>query len=291
MAEMVTMPKLGFDMAEGTLVRWVKFKGDPVEKGEVIAEIETDKATVEVESEHQGVMFRHLAEEDTTLPVNSPIAVIAEEGEEPSDDEIDAMVREAGGKPAAKTVDKDQKPEEKTQKPQEKEPTEEPENADYREEKPEQTEPAPKSVMTGAPGTTIQEGTSTSVTENEQENENDVVLEEENEIADAVSRLGDSFLKGKSLNDLITDQNKLEFKLSNRPVKSIQAAIGINDRFQYIRELFDGDNQKFLETVKTLDSKQNIKEAVDYLRNNFKWKKNETSLKFVNLVKRRFLNA
>jgi len=182
---------------------------------------------------------------------------------------------------------------EKTEKQQqvEKEPTEEPENADYREEKPEQTEPAPKSVMTGAPGTTIQEGTSTSVTENEQENENDVVLEEENEIADAVSRLGDSFLKGKSLNDLITDQNKLEFKLSNRPVKSIQAAIGINDRFQYIRELFDGDNQKFLETVKTLDSKQNIKEAVDYLRNNFKWKKNETSLKFVNLVKRRFING
>jgi hypothetical protein len=123
------------------------------------------------------------------------------------------------------------------------------------------------------------------------ENEDDVVLEEENEIADAVSRLGDSFLKGKSLNDLITDQNKLEFKLSNRPVSSIQAAIGINDRFQYIRELFDGDNQKFLETVKTLDSKQNIKEAVDYLRNNFKWKKNETSLKFVNLVKRRFING
>ena len=101
--------------------------------------------------------------------------------------------------------------------------------------------------------------------------------------------MGDSFLKGKSVNDLITDQNKLEFKLSNRPVSSIQAAIGINDRFQYIRELFDGDNQKFLEAVKTLDSKQNIKEAVDYLRNNYKWKKNETSLKFVNLVKRRFI--
>jgi hypothetical protein len=78
--------------------------------------------------------------------------------------------------------------------------------------------------------------------------------------------------------------------LSNRPVNCLQAAIGINDRFQYIRELFDGDNQKFLETVKTLDSKQNIKEAVNYLRNNFKWKKNETSLKFVNLVKRRFIN-
>lgn len=50
MAEMVTMPKLGFDMAEGTLVRWVIAEGQPVQKGAVLAEIETDKATVEVES-------------------------------------------------------------------------------------------------------------------------------------------------------------------------------------------------------------------------------------------------
>jgi len=97
MAELVTMPKLGFDMAEGTLVRWVKAEGDSVEKGEVIAEIETDKATVEVESSYSGVMYRHMAEEDTALPVNAPIAVIAEEGEEPSKDEIEAMVKEAGG--------------------------------------------------------------------------------------------------------------------------------------------------------------------------------------------------
>jgi pyruvate dehydrogenase E2 component (dihydrolipoamide acetyltransferase) len=99
MAELVTMPKLGFDMAEGTLVRWVKAEGDSVAKGDVIAEIETDKATVEVETSHSGVMFRHLAEEDTALPVNAPIAVITEKGEEPSQDEIDAIVSEAGGKP------------------------------------------------------------------------------------------------------------------------------------------------------------------------------------------------
>ena len=68
----------------------------------------------------------------------------------------------------------------------------------------------------------------------------------------------------------------------------MQAAIGINDRFQYIRELFDGDNQKYLEAVKTIDSFDNLKDAVEYLRDNYKWKKNETSLKFVRLVKRRF---
>ena len=116
----------------------------------------------------------------------------------------------------------------------------------------------------------------------------DEMLEESAEIADTKSRLGDSFLKGKSINDLITEHNKLEFKLSNLPVSSIKAAIGINDRFQYIRELFDNDAGKFTESVDSLDSMKNEKEAADYLRANFKWKKNETSLKFINLVKRRF---
>jgi pyruvate dehydrogenase E2 component (dihydrolipoamide acetyltransferase) len=109
MAELVTMPKLGFDMAEGTLVRWVKAEGDSVEKGEVIAEIETDKATVEVESNYQGVMFRHLVDEDIALPVNAPIAVIAEDGEEPSEDDINAMVAEAGGEQNKKEVEKEEK--------------------------------------------------------------------------------------------------------------------------------------------------------------------------------------
>ena len=116
-------------------------------------------------------------------------------------------------------------------------------------------------------------------------------VELEDEVAtEANQRLGDSFSKEKSLNDMVSDHNNLEFKLSNRPVASIQAAIGINDRFQYIRELFDGSGEKFSETVKTLDSMNHISEAVNFLQQNFKWKKNETSLKFVNLVKRRFPN-
>lgn len=117
----------------------------------------------------------------------------------------------------------------------------------------------------------------------------DVELEDE-VVTEANQRLGDSFSKEKSVNDMVSDHNKLEFKLSNRPVSSIQAAIGINDRFQYIRELFDGSGEKFTETVKTLDSMNHISEAVNFLQQNFKWKKNETSLKFVNLVKRRFPN-
>jgi hypothetical protein len=118
---------------------------------------------------------------------------------------------------------------------------------------------------------------------------NDVELEEEiNESAD--KRLGDVFAKEKSINDLLADTNKLEKVLSNRPVKSIQSAIGINDRFQYIRELFEGKADDFVKTVDELDGMESLADAVQFLQVNYKWKKNETSLKFVNLIKRRFLN-
>ncbi len=83
MAETVTMPKLGFDMAEGTLVRWVKSEGDTVNKGDILAEIETDKATVEVESAFSGVVFRHMVDEGSIVPVGASIAVIAAPGETP----------------------------------------------------------------------------------------------------------------------------------------------------------------------------------------------------------------
>lgn len=76
MAETISMPKLGFDMAEGTLVRWVKNEGENVNKGDVLAEIETDKATVEVESSASGVVRKLLVEEGSIVPVGDPIAVV-----------------------------------------------------------------------------------------------------------------------------------------------------------------------------------------------------------------------
>lgn len=81
MSDTVTMPKLGFDMAEGTLVRWVKSEGEEVNKGEVLAEIETDKATVEVESTFAGTIARHLVSQGDVVPVGDPIAIIAGPGE------------------------------------------------------------------------------------------------------------------------------------------------------------------------------------------------------------------
>ncbi len=81
MAETINMPKLGFDMAEGTLVRWVKQVGENINKGDVLAEIETDKATVEVESSASGVVLQHMVDQGSVVPVNAPIAVIGAEGE------------------------------------------------------------------------------------------------------------------------------------------------------------------------------------------------------------------
>lgn len=114
-------------------------------------------------------------------------------------------------------------------------------------------------------------------------------LDEDSSDEQQSKRLGDIFSKEKSVNDLIAgDAQKLEHKISNMPVASIQAAIGINDRFQFIRELFDGSAEKYTETVTKLDSMKELKEAVTYLQQNFKWKKTEVSLKFVSLIKRRF---
>jgi pyruvate dehydrogenase E2 component (dihydrolipoamide acetyltransferase) len=81
MADLVLMPKLGFDMAEGTLIRWTKKENDPIKKGEVLAEIETDKATVEVESQFTGVVYKQLVKEGVAVPVSTPIAIVSQPGE------------------------------------------------------------------------------------------------------------------------------------------------------------------------------------------------------------------
>ena len=85
MSDTVMMPKLGFDMQEGTLVRWVKVEGEQVKKGDVLAEIETDKATVEVESTFTGLVARELAKQGDVVPVGSAIAIIAQPGEKVED--------------------------------------------------------------------------------------------------------------------------------------------------------------------------------------------------------------
>jgi len=81
MAETISMPKLGFDMAEGLLVRWVRQVGETINKGDVLAEIETDKATVEVESSATGVVLQLIVDQGTMVPINAPIAIVGQAGE------------------------------------------------------------------------------------------------------------------------------------------------------------------------------------------------------------------
>lgn len=77
MAE-VTMPRLSDTMEEGTIGRWLKQPGDHVDKGEVLLEIETDKATMELESYESGTLQKILVQEGQTVPIGEPIAVIGE---------------------------------------------------------------------------------------------------------------------------------------------------------------------------------------------------------------------
>ena len=81
MAENLNMPQMGYDMQEGTLVRWLKSVGDEVSLGEAVAEIETDKAVVEFESTAEGVLLELLVEEGTTVAVGESIATVGAEGE------------------------------------------------------------------------------------------------------------------------------------------------------------------------------------------------------------------
>src|ERR1700722_18885440 len=83
MASEVLMPALSPTMTEGKIARWVKSVGEAVRAGDVLAEIETDKATMEVEAVDEGVLARIVIPEGTDhVAVNTPIALIAENGED-----------------------------------------------------------------------------------------------------------------------------------------------------------------------------------------------------------------
>lgn len=102
---------------------------------------------------------------------------------------------------------------------------------------------------------------------------------------------GEQFTKEPSLNERFTDLKKTRAALIGHPVHSLKKAIGLNDRFMYTRELFENNAAIFDKTIDALDKAENIIEAVKYLENNFKWKKNDASLKFMELVKRRHGNT
>src|SRR3984885_8575855 len=95
----ILMPALSPTMTEGNLARWLKKEGDQVKAGQVLAEIETDKATMEVEAVDEGKLLKILIPGGTQgIKVNTPIAVLAGEGEEnlTADAAVAALAKKAG---------------------------------------------------------------------------------------------------------------------------------------------------------------------------------------------------
>src|SRR5580704_5974280 len=86
MAIYIEMPKLSDTMTEGTLLKWRKNEGDKVSTGDVLAEIETDKATMEMEVFDDGILHKHLIAEGAKAPIGGKIAVLLVKGEAPPAD-------------------------------------------------------------------------------------------------------------------------------------------------------------------------------------------------------------
>jgi pyruvate dehydrogenase E2 component (dihydrolipoamide acetyltransferase) len=99
-----TMPSLGADMEAGTLVAWLKKPGEAVKKGDIIAEVETDKGIIEIESFMTGTLERTLVEPMTKVPVGTVLAIIREEGKPVTEPKQAASVAKPPPRPAAVPV-------------------------------------------------------------------------------------------------------------------------------------------------------------------------------------------
>ena len=95
MAEVVLMPKMSDTMTEGVVAKWHKRIGDAVKTGDLVAEIETDKATMEFESYQEGVLLYRGVEEGKAAPVNGILAILGKAGED-----FSALLKEATEKAA-----------------------------------------------------------------------------------------------------------------------------------------------------------------------------------------------
>lgn len=125
-ATVITMPKMSDTMEEGVIASWLKKEGDKVSSGDILAEVETDKATMELEAYEDGVLLHVAVEEGGSIPVDGVIAIIGEKG---ADWKTLLKAQKAGGKPESK---KEEKPGER------------------REEEPEQRETKAASTAPGA---------------------------------------------------------------------------------------------------------------------------------------------
>ena len=137
----IQMPKLSDTMTEGTLVAWKKKKGDQVSAGEVLAEIETDKATMEWESPEDGTLTEIYVEEGGKVNVGDKIAFIGAEGEEASKEEERKKRKKKRKSQKPKKKQKEEEKPKKAEQPKEEKPK--------TEEKKEKKAAPPKAEKTG----------------------------------------------------------------------------------------------------------------------------------------------
>src|SRR5258706_5799257 len=101
MAQIIGLPKLSPTMEEGVLVRWTKKEGDKVSPGDLVAEVETDKANMDFNIEDEGVLLKLLVKEGETVKLGAPVAILGKAGED-----VAALVAQAASMAAPATAPK-----------------------------------------------------------------------------------------------------------------------------------------------------------------------------------------
>src|SRR5579871_137271 len=100
MATILDMPQLSDTMKIGVMRKWRKNEGEKIAPGEVLAEVETDKATMDFEAFDEGVLLKRLIADGASVPVGTPIAIIGKAGEDTAALEAEAKARSGGKAPA-----------------------------------------------------------------------------------------------------------------------------------------------------------------------------------------------
>jgi pyruvate dehydrogenase E2 component (dihydrolipoamide acetyltransferase) len=179
MAEVINMPRLSDTMEEGVVAKWLKQKGDKVEEGDILAEIETDKATMEFESFHDGVLLHIGVDEGEGAPVDTLLAIIGEEGEDISD-----LIKNSG---------KEKSSDEKTEESEAEDSTE----STSKEEESEHTDGDDAEVPDGVEVVTMPRLSDTM---------------EEGTVATWLKSVGDDVKEGEILAEIETDKATMEFE-------------------------------------------------------------------------------
>ncbi len=212
MAEIITMPRLSDTMTEGTVATWLKKVGDKISEGDILAEIETDKATMEFESFYSGVLLHIGIQEGESAPVDSVLAIIGEEGED-----IAGLLSGDAKKETAKEEKETPKKEEKEEK-EEEVPSENKKEATAAEEETAEMPEGVSVITMPRLSDTMTEGT----------------------VATWLKKVGDKVSEGDILAEIETDKATMEFESfysgtllhigieegQSAPVDSVLAIIG-----------------------------------------------------------------